>query len=84
MYRLSSCGFSHDMASRDSHMTSKVHPIPLSIQGQFDVAFIIERAKHQHAFEHFTETKLSTLQLDGTLQPMYRLYHADHLSAITS
>ena len=84
MYRLSSCGFSHDMASRDSHMTNKVHPIPLSIQGQFDVAFIIERAKHQHAFEHFTETKLSTLQFDRALQPNSMYRYADYLSAITS
>ena len=47
---------------------------------QFDVAFIIERAKHKHAFEYFTDTKLSTLSFYRTLQPMYR--HADHLSAI--
>ena len=49
---------------------------------QFDVVFIIERAKHQHAFEYFTDTKLSTSSLSffcRTLQPMYR--YADYLSA---
>ena len=45
-----------------------------------DVAFIIERAEHQHAFEYFTDTKLSTLPFYGTLQPMYRC--ADYLSAL--
>ena len=29
---------------------------------QFDIAFIVERAKHQHAFEYFTDTKYSTLK----------------------
>ena len=39
---------------------------------QFDVAFIIERAKHQRAYEYFTDAKLSTLPFYRTLQPMYR------------
>ena len=47
---------------------------------QFDVAFIIERAKHQHAFWYFTETMHSTLPFYRTSQPTYR--YADYLSAI--
>ena len=47
---------------------------------QFDIAFIIGRAKHQHAFENFTDTKRSTLPFYKTLQPMSR--YADYLFAI--
>ena len=47
---------------------------------QFDIGFIVERAKHQHAFEYFTTTKYSTLKFYKTLQPVYR--YADYLSAI--
>ena len=47
---------------------------------QFDIAFIVERAKHQHACEYFTTTKYSTLKFYRTLQPVYR--YADYLSAI--
>ena len=47
---------------------------------QFDVAFMIERGKlkHQHAFEYFTDTKLSILSFCRTLQTMYR--YADYIS----
>ena len=31
---------------------------------QFDVAFIVERAKHQHVFEYFTTTEHSTLKFN--------------------
>ena len=48
---------------------------------QFDIAFIIEkRAKHQHAFEYFTEKEHSTLPFYRTLQPLY--IYADYLSAV--
>ena len=47
---------------------------------QFDIAFVVERAKHQHAFEYFTTTKYSTSKFYGTLQPVYR--YADYLSTI--
>ena len=47
---------------------------------QFDVAFIVERAKHQHAFQNFTMTKYSTLKFYRTLQPVYK--YADYLSTI--
>ena len=44
---------------------------------QFDIAFIIERDKHQHAFEYFTEEEHITLPFLRTLQPAYR--YADYL-----
>ena len=47
---------------------------------QFDIAFIVKRAKHQHAFEYFTTTKYSTLKFYRTLQPAFR--YADYLSTI--
>ena len=37
-----------------------------------DSAFIIERAKHQHAFEYFADVAHSTLMLYRTLQPEYK------------
>ena len=46
----------------------------------FDIAFTIERAKHQHAFQYFTEKEHSTLPFYGTLQPVRR--YADYLSAV--
>ena len=42
---------------------------------------IVERGKHQHAFEYFTTTtKYSTLKFYGNLQPVDR--YADCLSSI--
>ena len=47
---------------------------------QFDTTFIVESAKHQHAFQYFTDTKYSTLKFYRILQPVYR--YADYLSTI--
>ncbi len=47
---------------------------------QFDIAFIVERAKHKHAFQYFTDVEHSSLVLYRTLQPEYR--YADYLSTV--
>ena len=38
----------------------------------FDVASVIERAKHQHAFEYFADVQHSSLMLYRTMQPEYK------------
>ena len=47
---------------------------------QFDIAFIIERAKHQHAFEIQSSAPSRALLFYRTLQLMHS--YADYLSAI--
>jgi len=46
----------------------------------FDIASVIERAKHQHAFEYFADVQHSSLMLYRTMQPEYR--SAEYLSVV--
>jgi len=46
----------------------------------FDIASVIERAKHQHAFEYFADVKHSSLMLYRTMQPEYK--SAEYLSVV--
>ena len=40
----------------------------------FDIASVVERAKHQHAFEYFADVQHSILMLYRTMQPEYKGY----------
>ena len=46
----------------------------------FDIASVIERAKHQHAFEYFADVQHSSLMLYRTMQPEYK--SAEYLSVV--
>ncbi len=46
----------------------------------FDIASVIERAKHQHAFEYFADFQHSSLMLYRTMQPEYK--SAEYLSVV--
>ncbi len=46
----------------------------------FDIASIIERSKHQHAFEYFADVEHSSLMLYRTMQPEYK--YAAYLSDV--
>jgi len=48
----------------------------------FDIASVIERAKHmhQHAFEYFADVQHSSLMLYRTMQPEYK--YAEYLSVV--
>ena len=70
----------HCIRAHGRHMAQRQQTMHTYIFIYIDIAFIIERAKHQHAFEYFTDTKLSTLSFYRALQLMYR--YADYLSAI--
>ena len=47
---------------------------------KFDIASVIERAKHQHAFEYFADDRHSSLMLYRTMQPEYK--PAEYLSVV--
>ncbi|DBA66666.1 TPA: hypothetical protein ACH3X2_000081 [Trebouxia sp. C0005] len=49
------------------------------IQG-FDIASIIERARHEHAFTYFADEQHSSLMLYRTMQPKYK--PAEYLSSV--
>ncbi len=46
----------------------------------FDIASVIERAKHQHAFEYFADVQHSSLMLYRTMQPECK--SAEYLSVV--
>ncbi len=46
----------------------------------FDIASVIERAKHQHALEYFADVQHSSLMLYRTMQPEYK--SAEYLSVV--
>jgi len=58
-----------------SHVTGT-----LPIVTQCDIASVIERAKHQHAFEYFADIQHSSLVLYRTMQPEYK--YAEYLSVV--
>ncbi|KAA6421827.1 MAG: hypothetical protein FRX49_08146 [Trebouxia sp. A1-2] len=45
-----------------------------------DIASVIERAKHQHAFNYFADEQHSSLMLYRTMQPEYK--PAEYLSVV--
>ncbi len=47
---------------------------------KFDIASVIERVKHQHAFEYFADDQHSSLMLYRTMQLEYK--HAEYLSVV--
>ena len=47
---------------------------------KFEIASVIERAEHQHAFGYFANEQHSSLMLYWTMQPEYK--PAEHLSIV--